>query len=1091
MDYKASHILIVDDDFSLLQTMGDILELKGFESIAANTGRTALEQLEKYDFDVALVDLRLEDMSGLEVLHAIKVHSPDTECILLTGHATQNSAIEAIQLGVYGYFQKPLDMEQVLLFIQRAVEKNVAVKALRQSEEHYRAVAQTASDAIITANSEGQIVSWNHSAEVMFGYAEAEIIGQPLTLILPPRYPEDHLNGMARVQSGGEKHIVGKAVEVEGLHKSGNEFPLELSLSEWRSEKNIFFTAIIRDITERRQAEEQLRKLSHAVDQSPASVVITDLQGNIEYVNPKFSQITGYAFEEIVGQNPRFLKSGHTAQEEYKELWDTITSGRIWQGEFLNKKKNGDAFWELATISPVYNNSGNVMNFLALKEDITERKKAEESIHQRVRELELLYESGLSFSQLLNPREIAYKIIELLEEKLNWHHTVIRLVSKKNSEELELLAFDQHGLDSQTGRELVSKKLNKLISRSGEGLSGWALTQNKVVRIGNVKEDPHYIETYPGIQSGLYVPLKSGARILGVISLESKELNAFSEEDEHLIATLASQAAIALENARLYEETIRYAVELEERVQERTAEIETTRQRLELAVKTAGVGIWELNIRENKDYWDNKLFDLYGLSKENAQTSLETRQSAIHQDDLAQQKKIMDDALNHDQPYDTEFRVVWPDASIHHIKSNAILIRDANNAPERMIGADRDISIHKQAEETLRLANLEMERGLRMKNEFLANMSHELRTPLNAILGISESLEEQIAGSLNEKQLKYIRVINESGRHLLELINDILDLSKIEAGKLEINVQTISIEWFCASCLRMVKELAHKKDVDVLFKSDQKVQVILGDERRLKQALVNLLGNAVKFTPSGRKIGLEVSGFIEKNEVTFTVWDEGIGINQDDIPLLFKPFVQLNAGLSREYAGTGLGLALVAQMVRLHSGRIDLTSKIKEGSRFMVTLPWMPPEQNFQPPQKPLFLADKSIPNKKHTGRILVVDDTDLIAQLICDYLQNMGYETLIAEDGEEAVRIAKKEHPKVILMDVMMPVMNGIDATKRIREDASMADIPIIGLTALAMPEDRARCLAAGMNDHLSKPIQMQELAQVIERYMDNAKGI
>jgi CheY-like chemotaxis protein/nitrogen-specific signal transduction histidine kinase len=413
-----------------------------------------------------------------------------------------------------------------------------------------------------------------------------------------------------------------------------------------------------------------------------------------------------------------------------------------------------------------------------------------------------------------------------------------------------------------------------------------------------------------------------------------------------------------------------------------------------------------------------------------------------------------------------------------------------------MIGADQDITLHKLAEETLRLANAEMERGLRMKNEFLANMSHELRTPLNAILGISESLAEQISGSLNEKQIKYVGVISESGRHLLDLINDILDLSKIEAGKLEIDIQPISVERLCASSLRMVKELAQKKSLNVSLRIDENVKVILGDERRLKQSLVNLFSNAVKFTPQGKRIGLDVSGNAEMNEATFTVWDEGIGISQDDIKLLFQPFVQLNAGLTREYAGTGLGLSLVAQMVRLHGGRIELTSELGMGSRFMITLPWMPAEQQIQSPIKPLVRADSpglvssrvETSAGKRTDKILIVDDTEVVAQLVSDYLQRKGYKTIIAYDGREAVALAGQEHPQIILMDVMMPVMSGLDATRQIRTNAALKDVPIIGLTALAMPDDREQCLAAGMNAHVSKPIEMQELERIIERYLKDS---
>jgi CheY-like chemotaxis protein len=233
--------------------------------------------------------------------------------------------------------------------------------------------------------------------------------------------------------------------------------------------------------------------------------------------------------------------------------------------------------------------------------------------------------------------------------------------------------------------------------------------------------------------------------------------------------------------------------------------------------------------------------------------------------------------------------------------------------------------------------------------------------------------------------------------------------------------------------------------------------------------------------------------------VTFTVWDEGIGINQEDAKLLFKPFVQLNASLAREFSGTGLGLALVAQMIRLHGGHVDLTSELKAGSRFIISLPWraatqsgqtISPVQNLKDtPSQP---ADQpKLPHDKHAVKILVVDDTEVAAQLISDYLQHKGYKTEIAHNGSQAVLLAKQEHPHIILMDVMMPVMNGLDATKQIRADPSLKDITIIGLTALAMPNDRQNCIEAGMNDHLSKPIQLPDLIKVIERYLSPQPGL
>jgi len=329
-----------------------------------------------------------------------------------------------------------------------------------------------------------------------------------------------------------------------------------------QDETPLFWQGVMYDITERKQSEEQLRKLSRAVDQNPVSIVITDLHGSIEYVNPKFSQVTGYGFSEALGQNPRILKSGNTTREEYKKMWNTILSGNVWQGELLNKTKSGETFWEFATIAPVFSEDGKITNFLALKENITERKRAEEDIHRRVTELGMLYQSGLALSHLLNPKEVGQKILELLQEKLNWHHTRIRLYHPQD-DSLELLDFNRPGLQSEQERNEVVNRFQFLIAHSSQGMSGWVVQHGQSVRSGDVSHDPRYVEAYPGIQSGLYVLMKLGERIVGVISIEDTRPDAFSEADERLIATLANQAASAFENARLFEETRQRVMELE------------------------------------------------------------------------------------------------------------------------------------------------------------------------------------------------------------------------------------------------------------------------------------------------------------------------------------------------------------------------------------------------------------------------------------------------------------------------------------------------------------------------------------------------
>lgn len=482
-----------------------------------------------------------------------------------------------------------------------------------------------------------------------------------------------------------------------------------------------------------------------------------------------------------------------------------------------------------------------------------------------------------------------------------------------------------------------------------------------------------------------------------------------------------------------------------------------------------------------------RMHAIHGTDPAKFDNSPEAWWQLVHPDDLERSRKQFMNAVQNTGGFSDEYRIVHSNGSLRDVSTNGVVLYDQEHAPERMIGVNIDITERKQVTEALQHANSEMESAMRAKDEFLATMSHELRTPLNSILGISESLEEQIVGTLNPKQLRYIGIVKESGRHLLELINDILDISKIEAGRMELELQNISVDKLCQSSLRMVRELAQKKSLKVSFEMINQVDVIFGDERRLKQSLVNLFSNAVKFTPAGSHIGLEVCGHPQENEVTFTIWDKGVGIAEQDVKLLFQPFVQLDAGLAREYQGTGLGLALVSQIMRLHGGSVSLESKIGEGSRFTITLPWLPEQQNTQ--FKSMVTSHHPVKKTetKHTGSILLVEDTDVIISLMTDYLQYKGYRVLSAHNGMEGLMLAKQERPDLIIMDVMMPVMDGFEATKNIREVDK--NTPIIALTALAMPGDRERCLAAGMNDYLSKPIRIQELADMIEKYL-TAKG-
>jgi PAS domain S-box-containing protein len=388
-------------------------------------------------------------------------------------------------------------------------------------------------------------------------------------------------------------------------------------------------------------------------------------------------------------------------------------------------------------------------------------------------------------------------------------------------------------------------------------------------------------------------------------------------------------------------------------------------------------------------------------------------------------------------------------------------------------------------------ANAELARAVRTKDEFLANMSHELRTPLNAILGLTESLQEYVYGPLNERQSKTLHTIETSGRHLLDLINDILDLAKIEAGKMELNLDTVTISMVCQSSLQFIKQQAKKKHINVTFAPQEESGNIQADVRRLKQILVNLLSNAVKFTPDGGEIGLDVAIEHEQERVVFAVWDNGRGIAREQMGRLFKPFVQLDSSLSREYVGTGLGLALVARLTEMHGGSVSVESEVGKGSRFTVALPLqrggVQAEETGGDVASSVQQATSSAAAHLASGPlILLAEDNESNIDLYSVYLQSKGYRVVVARNGEEAIARFYEEWPEIILMDIQMPRLNGLEAMRRIRaEEQPQQHIPIIALTALAMPDDRQTCLEAGADDYLSKPVGLKQLLRAIENQL------
>lgn len=400
----------------------------------------------------------------------------------------------------------------------------------------------------------------------------------------------------------------------------------------------------------------------------------------------------------------------------------------------------------------------------------------------------------------------------------------------------------------------------------------------------------------------------------------------------------------------------------------------------------------------------------------------------------------------------------------------------------------------RQNRDELSAANLELEKAARLKDEFLASMSHELRTPLTGILGLSEALQLGTYGSLSEKQLKALMNIEESGRHLLELVNDILDLSKIEAGKLHINLEPCSLAEICQASLHLTKALANPKNQTVSFSIQPAAIIVRADARRLKQMLVNLLSNAVKFTPAGGSLGLEVVASESEERVALTVWDKGIGIHPADLPKLFRFFVQLDGSLTRQHSGAGLGLSLVQRMAELQGGSISVESSPGVGSRFTINLPW--PENRIGAEiarrQTGALRAPVVVPAAQEPlPLIMLADDNEDQLAMLSDFLLHRRYRVTAVRSGREMLERLPETRPDLILLDLQLPGLDGLETLRRLRAlpEPPLAQTPLIALTALLMPGDRERALQAGADEYLSKPLKLVQLIALMEELLSRTR--
>jgi PAS domain S-box-containing protein len=939
--------------------------------------------------------------------------------------------------------------------------------------------------------------------------------------------------------------------------------------------------SFVRDISEKKQQENELKKLSLAVDQSPVSIAITDLNANIEYINPAFEATTGYSINELIGKNMNILKSGKSGKSVYKDLWKTIKEGNTWQTEWMDKRKNGTLYWESISINPIKNEMGEITNYLTVKQDITERKQSATTLQLSEERYRNIFVNSpqpififdletLAFLEVNNAaiKHYGYSRIEFLSMTIadirpkediaafktylaklqhpylvttEWRHTkktgeiidveivshtlthngrkarqvmVNDITEKKNIQNkiLDLNANLELKIAERTIKmaEINANLLNEIDERK---LIEKALTTSETkyrTVVNNVTEIIFQTDT-----NGLWIFLNKawedvtgftveesiGQLFVNYVHPDDRQrnmelfaplINREKEYCRHQVRYLTKDggycwvevfARLGLNEQDEITGTfgtlqdITESKKAKEALQLKTDELENF---FTVALDLLCIADQSGNFVKLNKAWENTLG--YTISELEKRNFLDF----VHPDDLQDTLDTMsllgeqNPVLNFINRYKTK------QGSYHFIEWRSVPIGNF------IYAAARDITDRKIAENEIVNARREAEDANLAKSEFLSRMSHELRTPLNSILGFAQLLE---MGKLTTVQSKGVSHIMNSGNHLLNLINEVLDIAKIEAGQIAINKEAIQLNKILEETIDLVQPLTLPGQIKIeLVNYIKEDCYVNADLQRLKQVLLNLLNNAIKYNRAGGKI-LIATERMQKDEaglinIKISITDTGMGIAATDIPKLFSSFERIGADKTNT-EGTGLGLAVVKKLMDAMDGDIGLESTPGEGSTFWIAIP----EHDCTPSitENTGNQLTQSFSLTESKGTVLYIEDNRANIELVEEILNSYRPDIRLITNmyGMQTVKLAIDYKPDLILLDLNLPDIHGRKVIKLLKNEATTKDIPVIFISADAMPIQIEDLLATGAISYLTKPLDVLHFLKTIDEVFEKQLAI
>lgn len=1094
-DCVTASILIVDDMVDNLRLLSDLLTEQGYKVRGVSKGTMALKAAKSFSPDLILLDIMMPEMDGYEVCQHLKAAESTRDIPIIFISALNEAAdqLQAFAVGGVDYITKPFRIEEILARVKnhlrlRELQKKLAEQnerlekeiwdrqlledKLRSSEAAIRVFFEAMNDIVLLIDAEDFSIKVAPTNSTRFYPDDTDILGQTIEQF----FGENAETFQSQIRLALDTQQI---VNFEySLLTSQREVWFIASITP-TSENTVAWVG--RDISDRKQVEAALRqseeRFRSLVDNIPGAIYrcIFNSDVRVEFFSDAVEEIVGYQASDFIHNRVRSWTSiVHPQDREMVKL--TIQKSLKIRHPFVLEYRvinaNGSICWVYDKGQGCFAQDGSLLWIDGAIFDISERKQQEETLQRRAKIDSLLSNISRTFLDQDIDTAINFTLRVMGEYTASDRSYIIRYSESQN-------------------------QMNNTYEWCAEGI---------VPLIGDLQavSTQNFAWFYQQLIS---------AKIVRIPRLSDLPPEATAEKAELERQCVQSTVNVALmESGNL-------------------------------------VGFIGLNTVKSSRNWSSEEISLLKIVGEIVAISL-----ARHEAEVAQEK-----------------------------------------AAKAAFAASKS------------------------KSEFLANMSHELRTPLTAILGLSEALRDEVFGPLTAKQHQKLATIEQSGQHLLELINDVLDLSKIESGKMELQLSNTDIQGLCDASLAFVRQQAHQKQIKLSAHVPPRIGKVKIDERRMRQLLINLLSNAVKFTPEGGAIWIEVKGDLEHETLQFIVADTGIGIAPENIGKLFQPFVQVDSSFTRRYAGTGLGLALVRQVIELHGGSVSLESELGSGSRFTVSLPW---KQEVKKSVAPMTIAahkslninqvlivedsapaaeqiahylaelginnsaiyslgtgivqeaiqinpdaiilDLQLPDRsgwdvlaqlkaeprtqnipilivsvadepvrspaasvyeylvkpfsrhqfqlalrklapapqqlektammsesKSLPLILLAEDNEANISTIVEYLEAVGYRVATALNGVEAIQMARELKPNLVLMDIQMPAMDGLEATRQLRADVEFAQLPIIALTSLAMPGDKEKCLEVGVNEYLAKPVSLKKLVEAIAFQLDRCQTL